>query len=287
MDLLTPPPATHAAPAATTDTPTPAAATSSPAPEFNAALPENWFLAGGDAFAAEADTLGRFKSVTDLAKSYVHLRKHGPSFPTETSTPEDIERFRTLAQVPATPEAYGIAPPEQMPEGLHWDQDGLNNFAKIAHQHHVPAPAFKALVDAFTANEATKLQAVQAAQEQEFANVQKQLLTELGPNQLDFQRNAAKINHTVAVLAEKANIDPADPALAAIRSNPAMIRILHQVSLMTAEDPTRAPSGYGDLRSARDKADDIMKGRDPEWSEAYKRGEKAAVDRVAKLLSQK
>lgn len=286
MDLLATPPPANNEPAATPAAPAPQI-TPSPAPQFSPDLPENWFLAGGDAFAAEAETLGRFKSVTDLAKSYVHLRKHGPAFPTETSTPEDIERFRTLAQVPPSPEQYGIAPPQELPDGLAWDQGTVDSFAKIAHQHHVPAPAFKALVEAFTQTEAAKVQAAQAAQQQELAKIQQDLMRELGPNQLDYERNAGKINHTVAILAEKANIDPADPALAAIRSNPAMIKILHQVAKMTEEDPTRAPAGYGDLRSDRDKADDIMKGRDPEWSELYKQGDKRAVDRVARLLSSK
>lgn len=286
MDLLATPPPANNEPAATPAAPAPPI-TPSPAPQFSPDLPENWFLAGGDAFAAEAETLGRFKSVTDLAKSYVHLRKHGPAFPTETSTPEDIERFRTLAQVPPSPEQYGIQPPQELPPGLAWDQSTVDSFAKIAHQHHVPAPAFRALVDAFTQSEAAKVQAAQEAQQQQEAQIRAQLMKELGPDQLNYDRAAGKINHTVAVLADKANIDPADPGLEAIKSNPAMIKILHQISKMMGDDPTITPPGYGDLRSDRDRADDIMKGRDPEWSELYRQGDKRAVERVAKLLSSK
>jgi hypothetical protein len=63
-----------------------------------------------------------------------------------------------------------------------------------------------------------------------------------------------------------------------------MIKILNQVAKMTAEDPTRAPAGYGDLRSTRQKAEDIMQGRDPEWSQKYKEGDLAAVRKVESLL---
>lgn len=285
MDLLTPPAAPTEPPAPSTpptQTPTPAPAAA--APEFNPSLPENWYLAGGDAFAAEAATLGRFKSVTDLAQSYVHLRKHGAAYPSEQSTIEDVERFRALAQVPPTPDAYGITAPEKLPEGLQWDQASVDSFAAIAHKHHVPAPAFKALVEAFTANEAGKAAAFQAEQQQQFAATQAELIKELGPSPLDFERNAAQVNHIVAVLAEKANIDPTDPGLAAIRGNAAMIKILNQVAKMTAEDPTRAPAGYGDLRSSRQKAADIMEGRDPEWSQKYKEGDLAATRKVEALL---
>jgi len=288
-DLLTPP-AAPAAPAAGTPPPDPAAPAPlvppSPAPAFSRDLPENWFLAAGDAFAAEADTLSRFKTVDDLAKSYIHLRKTGPAFPGQAATPEEVERFRALAQVPPSPDQYGIQKPADLPEGLTWDDATLGEFAKIAHANHVPAPAFKALVDSFTAAEAAKVQAMAQAEQQAFAQAQAQIRAELGPTQADFETNAARINHTVAVLAEKAGIDPQDSSLAAIRSNPAMIRILHQVTKMTQEDPTRAPSGYGDLRGPREKAEDIMHGRDPEWSQRYKDGDRAAADRVAKLLDQ-
>jgi hypothetical protein len=292
MNLLSPtdPAATPAAPttpAAGEPPATPAAAApANTTPTFSRELPENWFLAAGDAFAAEADTLSRFKTVDDLAKSYVHLRKTGPTYPGQTATPEDVERFRQLAQVPASPEQYGIQKPDNLPDGLQWDDNTLGEFAKIAHANHVPAPAFKALVDSFTQVEAQKLQAAQAAQQQELMQAQELIRRELGPSPADFEKAAARINHTVAVLADKANIDPDDPSLAAIRANPAMIRILNQVAKMTAEDPTRAPAGYGDLRGPREKADDIMKGRDPEWSQKYKEGDRAAIDRVAKLLEQ-
>lgn len=289
MDLLTTPP-----PAASTPTDPnagggqapPAAPTTPPAaaPTFSRELPENWFLAGGDAFAAESETLSRFKSVDDLAKSYIHLRKTGPSYPGQTATPEEIERFRALAQVPPSPDAYGVQPPADLPEGMQWDGETLKSFAEIAHKNHVPAPAFKALIDQFTQLEAQKLQAMQQQEAQQFARVQAELRQALGPSQLDFERAAARVNHTVAVLADKANIPADDPSLAAIRSNPAMIKILNEVAKMTAEDPTRAPSGYGDLRNEHEKAMDIIQGRDPEWAQKYKQGDRAAVERVAMLL---
>lgn len=293
-DLLTPP-ANPPAPAggspaptpAGTPAPAPAGGSPAPAPQFSNELPDNWFLAGGDAFAAEAETLSRFKNVTDLAKSYVHLRKQGPSFPGETATPEEVERFRALAQVPAAPELYGVQPPADLPEGVQWDGETLKEFAKVAHANHVPAPAFKALVDAFTATEAAKIAAMKQAEEQQFAAAQQQIWQELGGNQVDFQRNAAAINHTVAVLADQAGIDPADPSLAALRTNPAMIKILHQVTKMTAEDPTRTPAGYGDLRGDYEKGMDIIEGRDPQWSKLYAEGDSKAVARVAQLLSKK
>lgn len=107
----------------------------------------------------------------------------------------------------------------------------------------------------------------------------------LGANDTDRQRKAAQVNHLVKVLADHANIPPDYPHLAAFSSNPAAISLLMQMSKMTQEDPTRAPGGYGDLRSNREKAEAIMSGKDPEWSSKYKDGDKSAVDRVMRLLS--
>lgn len=265
------------------ETPPPAPIT--PAPTFSPDLPENWFLSGGDAFTAEADTLSRFKSTHDLAKSYIHLRKTGPAYPSEQSHEEDVARFRTLAQVPATPDGYGLVPPAELPAGMTFDAEATKHLAEVAHKHHVPAPALKALAEAQATLEKTRHAAAVAEAQAAEQRIQTEMQAALGANDTDRQRNAAQVNHLVKVLADHANIPPDDPHLAAFSSNPAAIRLLMQMSKMTQEDPTRAPGGYGDLRSNREKAEAIMSGKDPEWSSKYKDGDKSAVDRVMRLLS--
>ena len=288
MDLLAPTapepaatPAEPAAPATLLDTPPPA--TPSAPVEFKSALPDGWISALGDQFAPHADALKNFKSVEDLAKSYLHFRKTGPSYPTEESTPQDIERFRTLANVPADPTGYGLNKPENLPAGIEWDDSVAAEIAAVAHKHHVPAPALKALAEAQAAADARRMEAYATQQKVESEALKKELAGILGTGET-WNLNAGNIRHTIGTLAEKANIDPSDPGIAALFTNGSAIKIFHQISQMMNEDGARRPASYGDLRNDRQKADDIMKGKDPEWSQKYKEGDKEAIARVARLL---
>ena len=131
---------------------------------------ENWHQAFGDEFSAHGETAARFKNPGDLLKSYVHLRQTGPAYPDAMATPDQVARFRQLANVPSNPEGYNLPIPEQLPEGVEFDQALAADFAKLAHQHHVPAPALRALMEkqlAIASAEASEhAQAIAKAQEE-------------------------------------------------------------------------------------------------------------------------
>lgn len=289
MDLLeqpvTPPaeptPTTPAAPATALDTPPPASAVAPS--DWKRELPEGWISALGDQFAPHADALKNFKSVDDIAKSYLHFRKTGPSYPTEQSTPQDIERFRTLANVPADPTGYSLTRPENLPAGIEWDDATAAELAAVAHKYHVPQPALAALAEAQIAADVKRAEAYAAQQKAAADQLKIELAQVLGTGE-KWNINAGNIRHTIGTLAEKANIDPSDPGIAAILSNGAAIKIFHQISQMMNEDGARRPTGYGDLRNDRQRAEDIMSGKDEEWSKKYREGDQQAIDRVVRLL---
>jgi hypothetical protein len=241
---------------------------------------ENWHQTYGDEFSPYGETAARFKNPGDLLKSYVHLRQTGPSYPDATATPDQVERFRQLANVPANPEGYNLALPEQLPEGVSFNADLAAEFAKIAHQHHVPAPALRALMDkqlAIAANEAGQhAQAIAKAQEE----ARSSLISEWKG---DYTANLSTVRHLTERFGEAAGID--EGAVKELSNNPAFARIMHQVAKLTREDTVSAPAGFGDLRSAAERADAIMQGKDPQWSERYANGDVAAYQLVTKLLA--
>jgi hypothetical protein len=242
---------------------------------------ENWHLSLGDEFAPHAETLKRFGNVTDLAKSYVHLRGTGPGYPGENATTDEIARFRQLAKVPASPAEYGIQKPENLPPGMEWNESFLGEMAAVAHKHHIPGPAFQALVQAQLAHAQTHAQTTESTRAAEIKAAQDGLVAEWRG---DYENNLATVRHLTSRYAERAGIPEDSPHLAALMNNPDFARIVQQVSTLTAEDGIRAPSGMGDLRTPRQVANDIMSGKDAQWGEKYMEGDRAAMEHVGRLL---
>lgn len=289
--LATPPPAET--PPAVTPTPTPAPAAGTPAipaaaapTDFQNSLPENWITALGDEFAPHADALKNFRSVADIAKSFLHFRKTGPAYPDENSTPQDIERFRTLAKVPETPEGYALTRPESLPDGVLWDDNVAAELAAVAHKYHIPAPALKALAEAQVNAEAKRAADYNAQQAAAQTQLQSELTAVLGKG-AEWERNTANIRHLVGTLADKAGLDADSPEVKALFASGASIKILHQVAKLTQEEGIRTPANYGDLRTNQQRARDIETGKDPEWSQKYKDGDPEAIRRVAALYDKK
>jgi hypothetical protein len=273
-------PAPAAAPVVTPAAPATAAPAAAPV-HFNpdGTLGENWFTALGDEFAPSADALKPFKDVKSLAKSYLHFRKSGPAYPGTDSTPEDIARFRQLAHVPEQPAGYGLAKPENLPEGVEWDEDVAGSIAQIAHQHHIPAPALQAIVSKQLEIEGQRAAQAKAAADQKLAADQQALMTELRG---DYEASIQKVRHLADTLAGAAGITDATE-VQKLASDPTVVRMLLAVSSRITEDGVRPPPGFNDLRSIRQKLDDIREGRDKDWSEKYAAGDPRAVEFVSEL----
>lgn len=254
------------------------------APSFvgaDGAFAEKWYEQLPPEFSPHHSQLGTFKDVAGLAKSYIHMRANGPSYPGTNATEEDVARFRQIAQVPEKPEGYGIAKPESLPEGLEWDDNVVNRVLQVAHKHHVPAAALKAIIAEHTAIEGERAAAYKDASAKAQQDAQNELVNEWRG---DFEANSSKARHMAGVLANNAGIPEDSPALAQLANNPAFAKLMMQVTKLTGEDGMRAPAGFGDLRSAQQQADEIMAGKDAVWGAKYLEGDIAAMEHVGKLL---
>lgn len=249
-------------------------------------LGENWHTALGDEFTPHAAQLATYKDVKGLAKSMLHFRGNGPSYPADGATPEDVARFHSLAQVPAegTPTAYGITLPDGASE---LDKSVLDRVSKVAKDSHMPAPAFKAVVAEYQRiqqEEGQKLADLQVANQKA---AQDALVAEWRGN---FEANKSTVRHLTSTLAAQVGLAPEDPAFAQLMDNPAYARIMLEVAKLTKEDSISTPAGLGDLRSAQQKVDAIMDGTDPIWGKKYTDGTReeqvAAYSEVRRLLGE-
>ena len=106
----------------------------------------------------------------------------------------------------------------------------------------------------------------------------------------DYATNASIVRHLCDTLGASAGIAPDDASFAALQNNPAFARLMMQVSRRAGEDPTRTPSGFGDLRSPIERVREITSGRDTEWGRKYTQGtreEREAAYEFVKALREK
>lgn len=245
---------------------------------------DGWQTALGDEFSPHAANLANFKNVAGLAKSYLHLQKHGPAYPEAGAAAEDVQRFHALARVPVegTPTAYGIELPT---DASDIDKQVMGDISKVAFENHVPGPALKAIVGKYqelVANQVKDFEASQAAATKAATD------DLIGAWRGDYNGNLSTARHMAATLGAQAGIDPADPLIERIGENPALAKIMLQVSKLTSESGIRPPANMGDLRSNQQKAESIMSGKDPVWGEKYtshvREDQLAAYNEVKRLL---
>jgi hypothetical protein len=219
-------------------------------------------------FSPHAATLANFKNVGGLAKSYLHLQRHGPAYPEDGAAAEDVMRFHALARVPAEGSAtgYGLTIPEGATDA---DKAVFSKIAQVAHANHVPAPGLKALVDTFQAMQTEQVKSFEDALATQRKTAEDALVSEWRGN---FEANKSTVRHLAGKLAEQAGVSPEAPGFVEMVNNPEFARIILQVSKLTSEDRLRAPGNLGDLRSPQQRVDSIMDGSDPVWGKKYTTG---------------
>lgn len=212
-----------------------------------------------------------------------YFRKTGVEYPASGAGPQVVERFRSIAGVPATPEGYGITA-EGLPAGMTFDPELAAAVAKAAHAAHTPPAALKAIVGEFNTLLAKRVADATAAAAGEQQKAQDALV---GEWRGDFERNASTVRHITGRIAEAAGLLPDDPAVPAMANNPAFARMMMVVARLTSEDRTATPVGIGDLRSAADRIVSIQNGSDPVWGAKYKSGsteeKRAAYEFIGQL----
>lgn len=247
-------------------------------------LGDNWHAALGDEFAPHAAQAAQFKTVGDLFKSYVHLRSTGPAYPGEGATPEDIQRFHALAKVPvdATPEAYGLQLPTDLPAE---ERAVYDRILKTAHANHVSAPGLAAVVKEYQAIQAEEAAAEAAASAEKAQAARQELISAWKGN---YEANASTVRHLTDKFGQAAGLDQG--AIEQLANNPAFAKMMMSIASNISEDRIQTPAGFGDLRSNAQRADDIMSGKDPVWGEKYVNGsteeKQAAYNEVARLLGE-
>lgn len=192
--------------------------------------------------------------------------------PTEKSTPEEIAEYRKAIGVPETPEGYNLKP-EQIPDGVTWDEATAKKAAELAHKHNVPAAAMQEFLKfdmerAAMMNQAaaTMIDAQLEAGRQELQKVYGDKM----PEKIELARRAAL---TVGV-------DPASQGFV----DPQVVKAIVALAEKLSDDKLVSGDQTG-VSSTRARARDIMTNQANPLYARYQEGDPEVVDQVRRMLT--
>ena len=216
--------------------------------------------------------------VESLAKGFNGLEQllgkkaHAIVPPSEKSTPEEVAAYRKAIGVPESPEGYNLKP-EQIPEGVTWDDATAKKAAELAHKHNVPAAAMQEFLRFDMERAAMMNQAaatmIDAQLESGRAELQK-VYGDKMPEKLELARRAAL---TVGV-------DPASQGFV----DPQVVKAIVSLAEKLSDDKLVAGDQTG-VTSTRARARDIMTNQSNPLYAKYQEGDPETVDQVRRMLT--
>lgn len=217
-------------------------------------------------------------NVEALAKSYdVAQRALGRKAqavvpPNEKSTPEEVAEYRKAIGVPDSPEGYNLKP-EQIPEGVTWDDATAKKAAELAYKHNVPASAMQEFLKFDMERAAMMNQAaatmIDAQLEAGRTELQKVYGDKFG-EKIELARRAAL---TVGV-------DPASQGFV----DPQVVKAIVSLAEKLSDDKLVSGDQTG-VTSTRARARDIMTNQSNPLYARYQEGDPETVDQVRRMLT--
>ena len=217
-------------------------------------------------------------NVEALAKSYdVAQRALGRKAqavlpPNEKSTPEEIAEYRKAIGVPDSPEGYRLKP-DNLPEGVQFDEATAKRAAELAHKHNVPASAMQEFMKFDMERAAMMNQAaatmIDAQLESGRAELQKVYGDKFG-EKIELARRAAVT----------AGVDPSSHGFV----DPQVVKAIVNLAEKLSDDRLVAGDQTG-VSSTRARARDIMTNQANPLYQRYQEGDAEVVDQVRRMLT--
>lgn len=217
-------------------------------------------------------------NVEALAKSYdVAQRALGRKAqavlpPNEKSTPEEVAEYRKALGVPESPEGYNLKP-EQLPEGVTWDDATAKRAAELAHKHHIPAAAMQEFMKFDMERAALMNQAAANMIDEQLQQGRAELERVWGdkmPEKIELARRAAVT----------AGVDPSSQGFV----DPQVVKAIVSLAEKLSDDKLVEGNQTG-VSSTRARARDIMTNQANPLYARYQEGDPEVVDQVRRMLT--
>lgn len=244
---------------------------------------QGWDASLPDDLKPSAATLAKYPNPLELMRGHANAskligQKSTLKAPAPDAKPEEVAKFneqiRGVLGIPATPEEYKIAKPENLPQGLTWNDAEVGEFAKLAHSLNIPPAAAQKLVE-FDMQRMQKLNASGEAKLNEFVKAQEaELRKDWGA---DFEVNLGK----AAKAAQLAGFDLNDSELA---NNAKFVKAMLTVSNLIKPDALVGNDKAGLVMDGKAQAEDIRRNTANPWHAAYMGKEGPARQQEAAAL---
>jgi hypothetical protein len=192
--------------------------------------------------------------------------------PTEKSSPEEVAAYRKAIGVPESPEGYQLKP-EQLPEGVTWDENVAKRAAELAHKHNVPAAAMQEFMKFDMERAALMNQAAAGMIDAQLEAGRTELQRVWGdkmPEKIELARRAAVT----------AGVDPSSQGFV----DPQVVKAIVNLAEKLSDDKLVAGDQTG-ISSTRARARDIMTNQANPLYTRYQEGDSEVVDQVRRMLT--
>jgi hypothetical protein len=216
--------------------------------------------------------------VESMAKSYQGLEQllgkkaNAIVPPNEKSSPEEVAAYRKAIGVPESPEDYKLKP-EQLPEGVTWDESVAKRAAELAHKHNVPAAAMQEFMKFDMERAALMNQAAAGMIDAQLEAGRTELQRVWGdkmPEKIELARRAAVT----------AGVDPTSQGFV----DPQVVKAIVNLAEKLSDDKLVAGDQTG-ISSTRARARDIMTNQANPLYTRYQEGDSEVVDQVRRMLT--
>lgn len=221
-------------------------------------------------------TLSKYKTFPEMAKALHHanqlLGRRGVSVPTEQSTPEEVAAYRRTVGAPESIEGYQLRP-EQLPEGMGWQDDLAKPFAQWAHKHHLPQGAMRELVDLHLQQRQGEFSQYAQMAEQRREEGIRTLRDTWGK---DFQKNLTLASRA----AQLAGVNSLSDGF----GDPEVVKGFVKLASMLSDDRFIGGSGALGMKPPAEEAKEIQTNPDHPLYRKYQEGDPDAVQHVRGLF---
>lgn len=249
------------------------------------AFKQGWHEALPDDLKPYAGSLGKYPNVTELLRGLGNAQKligqrgnQSLKPPGADATPEQLAEWRKVIGVPDDPNGYGIKKPDQLPEGVDWNDEEAAAFGKLAHELNLTPAQAQKLMEYDLARSGKMVSSSQAKIESFIKEQREALQKEWGDK---FQNNVSR----ALKAAELLGLDPKD---AEIGNSAKMIKALAAAAELMTEDKFVGSDKVGLGLTGADQAEDIRRNPANPWHNAYhgkegKDRQKQAAALIARL----
>lgn len=211
------------------------------------------------------------------AKQLVGKKMEGVKVPGEGATAEEISAFRKSLGIPEKPEDYGVKKPDQLPEGVQWNEEKAAELVKLAHENNITPKALNALMawnmDTNAKNVAEGRAKLAADAKAKLDGEKKKLADAWG------HESQAKAN-----LATRAAITIGLDPKSELFNSADFVMALARVGELISEDKLVSAGAVTQLQDKRAQAMDVMKNPSNPNYQRYHSGDKEIVAMVRGLL---